>query len=70
MKSCRLKTVKADKFIIDLDMPESYPPIKARKTEEGGVRDRFMAAKAELPDEIKVIRPFDVNGFEKSNANT
>ena len=70
MKSCRLKTVKADKFIIDLDMPKSYPPIKARKTEEGGVRDRFMAAKAELPDEIKVIRPFDVNGFEKSNANT
>ena len=70
MKGCRLNTVKADKFIIDLDMPKSYPPIKARKTEEGGVRDRFMAAKAELPDEIKVIRPFDVNGFEKSNANT
>ena len=70
MKSCRLKTVKTDKFIIDLDMPKSYPPIKARKTEEGGVRDRFMAAKAELPDEIKVIRPFDVNCFEKSNANT
>ena len=66
----KLKTVKTDKFIIDMNLPKEYPPIAARKTEEGGVRDRFMVAKAELPDEITVVRPFDVDGFEKSNANT
>lgn len=66
----RLREVNTDKYVIELNLPKSYPPIKARKTEEGGVRDRFMAAKAELPDEITVVRPFNVDAFEKSNANT
>ena len=66
----KLKEVKTDRFVIDLNMPTEYPPIEARPTEEGGVRDRFFAAKAELPDEITVVRPFCTDGFEKSNANT
>lgn len=66
----RLREVNTDKFVIELNLPKSYPPIKARKTEEGGVRDRFMAAKAELPDEVTVIRPFNVDAFEESNKNT
>lgn len=66
----RLKEVFKTDFEIELNMPKSYPPIKARPTEEGGVRDRFFAAKAELPDEITVIRPFCTDAFEKSNANT
>ena len=63
-------TVTKDKFVIEMNMPKEYPPIAARKTEEGGVRDRFMAAKAELPDEVTVIHPYDVDAFEGSNANT
>ncbi len=66
----RLKEVTSDRFEIVLNLPKEYPAIKARKTEEGGVRDRFMAAKAELPDEITVVRPYNVDGFAKSNANT
>ncbi|MBR7033256.1 MAG: right-handed parallel beta-helix repeat-containing protein [Clostridia bacterium] len=60
----------ANSFEISLNMPKSYPEIKARPTAEGGVRDRFFAAVAELPDEITVVRPFNVDAFEKSNANT
>ena len=66
----KLKEVTSDKFVIELNLPKEYPAIPARKTEEGGVRDRFMAAKAELPDEITVVRPYNVDCFEKSNANT
>ena len=66
----RLHEVIRDRFKIELNMPTEYPPIKARPTAEGGVRDRFMAAKAELPKEITVIRPFNTDAFEKSNANT
>lgn len=66
----RLRHVKTDKFVIDLNMPKDYPPIKARRTAEGGVRDRFFAAKAELPDEITVVRPFDTSAFTKSCENT
>lgn len=65
-----LSEVKTDKYVIELNLPKNYPHINARKTEEGGVRDRFMAAKAELPDEITVIRPFNADAFEKSNVNT
>ncbi len=66
----RLNEVIRDRFRIDMNMPSEYPPIKARHTDEGGVRDRFFAAKAELPKEITVIRPFNTDAFEKSNANT
>ena len=66
----RLRTVTADKFHIELNMPKDYPAIKARPTEEGGVRDRFFAAKAELPDEITVVRPFDPNGFAHNAEHT
>ena len=59
-----------DNFDISLNMPKSYPEIKARPTAEGGVRDRFFAAVAELPDEITVVRPFCPDGFKKSNENT
>ncbi|MBQ6676508.1 MAG: right-handed parallel beta-helix repeat-containing protein [Clostridia bacterium] len=59
-----------DNFEISLNMPKSYPEIKARPTAEGGVRDRFFAAVAELPDEITVVRPFCPDAFEKSNRNT
>ena len=51
-------------------MPKKYEPIKAKKTEEGGVRERFMAAKAELPDEITVVRPFNVDCFTQSNEKS
>ena len=70
MKNRKLKEVTTDEFKLELNMPKEYPPIKARRTEEGGVRDRFMATKAELPDEITVIRPFNVDAFAKSNENT
>ena len=66
----RLKEVVTDKFVIELNMPEEYPPIEARPTEEGGVRDRFFAAVAELPDEITVVRPFNTDAFPGSNINT
>ena len=66
----QLKETVSEQFIIEMNMPKEYPPIPARKTEEGGVRDRFMAAKAELPDEVTVIRPFNVDAFKGSNENT
>ena len=62
--------VKTDLFRIDMNMPTEYPPIEARPTELGGVRDRFFKAVAELPDEITVIHPFCPNGFPESNKNT
>jgi len=66
----QLKENVSEQFVIEMNMPKEYPPIPARKTEEGGVRDRFMAAKAELPDEVTVIRPFNVDAFKGSNENT
>ena len=68
--TARLREVVTDKFVIDLNMPTEYPPIEARPTEEGGVRDRFFASVAELPDELNVIRPFRPDGFPESNKNT
>ena len=59
----RMREVTTDTFRIELNMPKDYPPIKARRTEDGGVRDRFFAAKAELPDEITVVRPYNVDAF-------
>ncbi|MCQ2456265.1 MAG: right-handed parallel beta-helix repeat-containing protein [Clostridia bacterium] len=59
----RMREVTTDTFRIELNMPKEYPPIKARRTEDGGVRDRFFAAKAELPDEITVVRPYNVDAF-------
>ena len=53
--TARLREVVTDKFVIDLNMPKDYPPIEARPTEEGGVRDRFFASVAELPDEITFV---------------
>ncbi|MBE5818337.1 MAG: hypothetical protein E7312_04685 [Clostridiales bacterium] len=70
MQKRKLKETSSGDFVIELNMPKEYPPIKARKTEEGGVRDRFMVAKAELPDEITIVRPFNVDMFEGSNVNT
>ena len=70
MTDRKLREVAAARFDIDLNMPKDYPPIKARPTEEGGVRDRFFAAVAELPDEITVVRPFNTDAFERSNENT
>ncbi len=69
-KLANIKETTTDKFVIEFNLPKEYPAIKARKTEDGGVRDRFFAAKAELPDEATVIHPFNVNGFAKSNENT
>lgn len=66
----QLREVCTDTFRIDLNMPLSYPPIAARHTKDGGVRDRFFAAKAELPDEITVLHPFSTDGFPLSNAHT
>ncbi|MBQ9995624.1 MAG: hypothetical protein IJP32_04585, partial [Clostridia bacterium] len=63
MMNRRLREETHERFVIDLNMPESYPPIPARRTEEGGVRDRFLAAMAELPDEVTVVRPFRVDAF-------
>ena len=68
--TARLREVVTDKFVIDLNMPTEYPPIEARPTEEGGVRDRFFASVAELPDELNVIRPFSPDGFPESDKNT
>lgn len=65
-----LREICTDSFRIDLNMPASYPPIPARHTKDGGVRDRFFAAKAELPDEITVVHPFCTDGFPLSNAHT
>lgn len=62
--------VTRDRFIIEMNMPTEYPAIKARHTMEGGVRDRFFASVAELPDEITVIHPFNVDAFVGSNERT
>lgn len=62
--------VTRDRFTTELNMPKEYPPIPVRSAKEGGVRERFMASVAELPDEVTVIHPFNVDAFEKSNENT
>jgi len=64
------KEVTRDKFIIEMNMPNEYPPIKARRTEDGGVRDRFFASVSELPKEVTVIHPFNVDAFAPSNERT
>ena len=66
----RLREQVTDRFVIDLNMPKDYPPIEAAPMDEGGVRERFFKAVAELPDEINVIRPFNTDAFVPSNENT
>ena len=70
MTERRQSEITSDRFEITLNMPREYGEIKARPTAEGGVRDRFFAAVAELPDEITVVRPFNTDAFAKSNENT
>ncbi len=64
------KEVTRERFVIEMNMPTEYPPIKARHTMEGGVRDRFFASVAELPSEVTVIHPFNVHAFKASNERT
>ena len=61
---------QTQKMYVHLNMPDDFPPIKAAPTEQGGVRDRFFAAKAELPKEINIIEPFQVESFSTSRKNT
>ena len=61
---------QSQKMYIRLNMPDDFPAIKAAPTEQGGVRDRFFAAKAELPKEINIIEPFQVESFSTSRKNT
>jgi len=70
MLARHLKEVTSDKFVIEMNMPKEYPAIKARHTMDGGVRDRFFAAVAELPNEVTVIHPFNVDAFAPSNERT
>ena len=70
MINMHLRPVVTDNYEIELNMPKAYPPIEARPTEEGGVRDRFFKSVSELPDEITVVRPFCPNGFPEANAKT
>jgi len=65
-----LKEVVTDEFVIEMNMPTEYPAIDSPVIEEGGVRDRFFKSVAELPDEITVIHPYNVDAFEGSNKNT
>ncbi len=62
--------VTRERFIIEMNMPTEYPAISARPTAEGGVRDRFFASVAELPEEVTVIHPFNVDAFAESNSRT
>lgn len=70
MLRCHLREVVTDEYVIDMNMPTDYPAIEAPVTEEGGVRERFFKSVAELPDEITVVHPFNVDAFEGSNNNT
>lgn len=70
MADRRQSETVSDRFEIELNMPKDYPEIKARPTAEGGVRDRFFASVAELPDEITVVRPFSVDAFDKPGRLT
>ena len=65
-----LREVTTDRFVIEMNMPSDYPKIESPVTEEGGVRDRFFKSVAELPDEVTVVRPFNVDGFPEANAKT
>ena len=65
----RLRETTSDRFVIEMNMPKDYPAIEAPVTEEGGVRERFFKSVAELPDEITVVHPFNVDAFEESNKN-
>lgn len=65
-----LREITTDRYVIEMNMPTDYPKIDSPVTEEGGVRDRFFKSVAELPDEITVVRPFNVDGFPEANAKT
>ena len=66
----QLCEVTSDRFVIEMNMPKEYPPISAVPTDKGGVRERFFKAIAELPDEITVVHPFNVDAFAASDKNT
>ncbi len=70
MLARHLSEVTSDRFVIEMNMPTEYPPIEARHTMDGGVRDRFFASVAELPDEVTVIHPYNVDAFAESNSRT
>ena len=64
------REVTTDKYVIKLNMPADYPAIEAPATEEGGVRERFFKSVAELPSEVTVVHPFNVDAFPEVNAKT
>lgn len=61
------REITTDKYVIDLNMPAEYPAIDVPSTEEGGVRARFFKAVSELPDEVTVVHPFNVDAFPEAN---
>ncbi len=52
--------------LIQFNLPTSYPAMKVKTAEEGGVLANFLQAKAELPDEITVLSPFRPEDYPDS----
>ncbi|MBO7761642.1 MAG: right-handed parallel beta-helix repeat-containing protein [Clostridia bacterium] len=57
----------ANASLYTLNLPEELAPIEIENTmNNGGVMERFLKAKAELPDEVTVLDPLDINNYPLS----
>ena len=55
--------------LVEFNLPSDYGKIEVSSLAEGGVFEGFLKAKAELPDEITVLEPADVNNYPEALKN-
>ena len=55
--------------LVEFNLPSDYGKIEVSSLAEGGVIENFLKAKAELPDEITVLDPADVNNYPEALKN-
>lgn len=55
--------------LVEFNLPSDYEKMEVSPLNQGGVMERFMKAKEELPDEITVLNPADVNNYPEALKN-
>lgn len=55
--------------LVEFNLPSNYEAKEVSSLDEGGVFEGFLKAKAELPDEVTVLKPADVNNYPQALKN-
>ncbi|MDD5603525.1 MAG: right-handed parallel beta-helix repeat-containing protein [Eubacteriales bacterium] len=50
--------------MLNFNLPRSYGPLDAAHIDNGGVKEQFIKAVSELPEEVTIIKQLNINNFK------